>query len=303
VRRDPGLGSSAPAVGGSAQQPGPMVPALHRVVARRIEAADVTTLALVPVSDTPIAFLAGQFNMLSAFGVGEAAISVSGIPGRAGPLEQTVRDVGPVTHALCGAAIGDIVGVRGPFGTSWETRAAAPDPASSAMNGDVVVVAGGIGLAPLRGAVYELLGLVPGTSGRRVVVLVGAREPGQIIFRDDLAEWEQMGACVEVTVDVAGAGWKGHVGVVSSLLRNAGFAADDTTALVCGPEIMMRFTARALIEQGVNPARIMVSLERNMQCGVGWCGHCQLGPFLVCRDGPVVPYGGMVADLLGQRQR
>jgi anaerobic sulfite reductase subunit B len=299
-----GVLSPSPVGDGVPGAPGPMVPVLHRVVDRRVETGDVTTLSLVPVAETGVGFRAGQFNMLTAFGVGEAAISVSGIPGRTGPLEHTVRDVGPVTHALCGAAVGDVVGVRGPFGTDWGTGRSEGDVSDSFPgSGDVVVVAGGIGLAPLRGAVYELLTQAQHGLGRRIVVLVGARGPDQIIFRHDLAAWEEMGAQVEVTVDVAGAGWTGHVGLVTSLLRDAQLAAEETTALVCGPEIMMRFTARALIDGGVDPGRIMISLERNMQCGLAWCGHCQLGPLLVCRDGPIVSFGGVAADLLTQRER
>lgn len=286
---------------------GPMAPVAHRVVGKRVETSDVTTLSLSPVDEPSMTFRAGQFNMLTAFGVGESAISVSGVPGGAGPLEHTVRDVGPVTHALCNVAIGDVVGVRGPFGTDWGTYPHDPVlPGSPARpsHRDAVVVAGGIGLAPLRGAVYELLaqrqrqGLFD-----RVFVLVGAREPDQIIFRDDLSAWERTGAQVEVTVDVAGRGWTGHVGLVTALLKNAQFDADKTVALVCGPEIMMRFTARALVDRGVDPGRILISLERNMQCGLAWCGHCQLGPYLLCRDGPIVVFGGVASDLLTQRER
>jgi len=262
------------------------------VVAHRRETDDVATLSLEPVIGPPLEVRAGQFTMLSALGVGEAAISVSSVPGVQDPLQQTVRDVGPVTAALCGAGIGDVVGVRGPYGTDWELGDGADD---------VVVVAGGIGLAPLRGAVDQLV-TAGGASGR-VFVLVGARQPDQIIFADDLRLWAEAGAHVAVTVDIAGPGWGGHVGLVTSLLAQAGFDPTGASALVCGPEVMMRFTARALHDMGVRHERIRVSLERNMQCGVGWCGHCQLGPFLLCRDGPVVPYSDVVAHLLTERER
>ena len=258
-----------------------------------------------------MSFLPGQFNMLTAFGIGEAAISVSGSPRSDGPLEHTVRDVGPVTHSLCTARIGDLVGVRGPFGNDWgisETHESAdagmphPKRADDDRSGDVVVVAGGIGLAPLRGAITELMAR-HAEDGRRVFVIVGARDPSQIVFGHDLDEWAQAGAAVSVTVDVPAPGWSGHVGLVTSLLSNAGFEPDGALALVCGPEIMMRFTARALIDLGVDPARIRVSMERNMQSAISWCGHCQIGPFLVCRDGPVMPYAGVVAHLLAERER
>ena len=167
---------------------------------------------------------------------------------------------------------------------------------------DVVVVAGGIGLAPLRGTVRDLVERQ--REGEvRLFVLVGARSPDQIVFDDDLTAWRAAGAEVKVSVDVAPTGWRGTVGVVTALLPDAPFNPAQTVALICGPEIMMRFTAMALVDRGVDPKCIRVSLERNMQCGVGLCGHCQLGPLLLCRDGPVVSYGGVATELLRQRQR
>ena len=276
----------------------PLAPAWHRVVTRRRHTADVVTIGVTPVTGSWPSFRAGQFNMLTAIGRGEAAISISGRPETQGVLEHTVRDVGPVTEALCRAEIGDVIGVRGPFGSDWGTDELVSGRAAI----DVVVVAGGIGLAPLRGAVYELVsGLELGRS--RLWVLVGARQPDQVIFAEDLRAWTESGAVVAVTVDVGNPAWTGRVGMVTSLLADAGFDAGRTAALLCGPEIMMRFTARALVDMGVDPGRIRVSLERNMQCGLGWCGHCQLGPFLLCRDGPVLPYGGPVARLLTERER
>ncbi len=141
------------------------------------------------------------------------------------------------------------------------------------------------------------------TGGGRVFVIVGAREPGQIIYGRDLEAWEQAGGIVAITVDVAASHWSGHVGVVTSLLDQVDFDPVTTTAMICGPEIMMRFTAQALMKQGLSASRIQVSLERNMQCGLGWCGHCQLGPLLLCRDGPVLPYANVVERLLTERER
>ncbi|MGO9560332.1 MAG: FAD/NAD(P)-binding protein [Acidimicrobiales bacterium] len=274
-----------------------MTPVPYRVVARREETSDVTTLTLAPLTSGPMTFRHGQFNMLTAFGVGEAAISVSSTGGAGDLLRHTVRDVGAVSHALCEARVGAVVGVRGPFGTDWGVDDTAAD-----AEGDVMVVAGGIGLAPLRGAVDELVRRAPET-GRRVYVIVGAREPGQIIFGEDLEAWSRSGARVTITVDVSAPGWSGHVGLVTARLREADFDAVGATALICGPEIMMRFTARDLVDRGVHPGRIRVSLERNMQCALAWCGHCQLGPFLLCRDGPIVPYDGVAAHLLSERER
>ena len=293
------------------QGPGPLVPHVYRVVDRRRETEDVVTLFLEPVEDPGFSFRAGQFNMLTAFGVGEVAISISSAPGVQGPIEHTVRDVGAVTHALCRAAVGTAVGVRGPFGTDWGVE--------ELVDEDAVVVAGGIGLAPLRGAVTHLVDNMarpaaarrPGSRthepgrgrGARVVLLVGARSPDQVVFSEDIERWREAGAEVETTVDLADRSWAGHVGVVTTLVASQQLDPARTTALICGPEVMMRFTARSLLEKGIDPDRIRVSLERNMQCGTGLCGHCQLGPLLLCRDGPVVTFGGVVSHLLSERER
>ncbi len=259
-----------------------LTPALYRVVARRAETADVVTLWLASLDEERLSFRSGQFNMLSAFGVGEVAISISGSPGDLGPLRHTVRDVGAVSHALCASEVGDVVGVRGPFGTDWGVT-------GCPTHDDTVIVAGGIGLAPLRGAVEEL-GAARRNGAGRVFVLVGAREPSQLVFLDDMATWEREGVTVLRTVDRSAPGWSGRVGLVTTLLASADFDPQHCRVLICGPEIMMRFTARALNDMGVDSSSIWVSLERNMQCGLGWCGHCQLGPLLLCRDGPVVGY-------------
>lgn len=280
--------------------PHPLMPSLWRVVGRQQETSDVTTLALLPEDRGAAPFRHGQFNMLTAFGVGEAAVSISNAPGRGGePVEHSVRDVGMVTHALCGLPIGGIVGVRGPFGHGWGIDKDAPGTSQPI---DYVVVAGGIGLAPLRGAVRDLVERQK-RGDDRLFVLAGARSPDQIVFEEDITAWRDAGAYVDVSVDVAPAGWEGVVGVVTALLPRADFDPARTLALICGPEVMMRFVASELVDRGVDPDRIRVSLERNMQCGCGLCGHCQLGPILLCRDGPVVTYGGTVAQLLRERQR
>ena len=276
---------------------GPLVPRLHRVTDARRETTDVVTLALEPTDGRrPHGFRPGQFNMVTVFGVGEIAVSMSSRGAPAAPTLHTVRDVGAVSHALCHLPVGAVVGVRGPFGTDWGV--------DRLSDRDVVAVGGGIGLAPLRGAIDALVGTMGRPDGpRRVFVLVGARSPDQVIFADDLARWTAAGAHVETTVDTAGRGWTGHVGVVTTLVPGTAFEARRTSALVCGPEVMMRFTARALVERGVEPTATKVSLERNMQCGVGHCGHCQLGPLLLCRDGPVVSWAGPVPALLSERER
>ncbi|KIQ66377.1 oxidoreductase [Kitasatospora griseola] len=249
-------------------------PVAYRVADRRQETADTVTLTLAPAARVLAPFRPGQFAMLYAFGVGEVPVSVSGISGDR--LHHTVRAVGKVSEALCRAEPGNWVGVRGPYGTAW------PSPPAE---GDVLVVAGGIGLAPLRPVIDEALAR-PAGSGR-LSVLAGYREPADQLFPADLPVWRRR-AQVLVTVDRPGPGWPGPVGLVTELLDAADCRTDRCTAFLCGPEPMMRATAGELLRRGVPAGRIAVSLERNMRCGTGWCGHCQLGPLLLCRDGPVV---------------
>ncbi|MFF3886017.1 FAD/NAD(P)-binding protein [Streptomyces sp. NPDC001914] len=252
-------------------------PLPYRVVDRREETHDTATLVLEPAGETLNPFAPGQFAMLYAFGVGEIPVSVSRLAD-GHRVTHTIRAVGAVSRALCGLPTGGWVGVRGPFGTAWETAAA--------HGNDLLVIAGGIGLAPLRPLVDTVLADLHAYG--RLNVLAGARTPADLLYGDEIAAWEKpFGA---VTVDRPSGGWTGRVGVVTTLLREARFTPSDTVAYVCGPEVMMRATARELIHHGVRPDRIQVSLERNMRCAVGHCGHCQLGPLLLCRDGPVVRY-------------
>jgi len=268
-----------------------MVPRLYRVADRRQDTADTFTMMLEPRDGAPLEFIPGQFTMLSAFGVGEVPISVSGAANVAGPLQHTVRDVGAVTHALARTSVGQIVGVRGPYGTGWGV--------ADGAGADVVIVAGGIGLAPLRPAILEVL------SHRqrygRVVVLYGSRSPDDLLFTDELKRWENLGVEVLITVDYGTSSWTGRVGLVTTLVARAGFDPRSALVLICGPEVMMRFTAAALIVRGVPPERIRLSVERNMRCGTGLCGHCQYRELFVCLDGPVLPFA-RVSDLLGVRE-
>ncbi len=243
------------------------------------ECPDTVTLALSPTqgSERP-SFLPGQFNMLYVFGVGEVPISISGDPTREGPLMHTVRAVGPVSRALAGLKAGAVVGVRGPFGSAWPT---------AEMEGcDVVVVAGGLGLAPLRPAILDILAN-RGHYGR-FVILYGARTPRDILFRADLERWSaRLDTYVDATVDRAASGWHGNVGLVTKLIARTALEREQSAAMVCGPETMIRFAIRALEDRGLAADRIHVSMERNMKCAVGFCGHCQFGGSFVCRDGPV----------------
>jgi NAD(P)H-flavin reductase len=257
------------------------VPEPYRAVRVTRELHDTVTLELAPVSGTRPAFEPGQFNMLYAFGVGEAAISISGDPSSEGTFVHTVRDVGATSKALSALEAGAVAGLRGPFGTAW--------PVDGAVGSDVVLVAGGLGLAPLRPAIYHIL--ANRERYGRVSILYGCRNPGDILFRSELEEWRQrLDVDLTVTVDHADSSWHGNVGVVPALLKRAAFDAHDTVAMVCGPEIMMRYSVNALRGVGVSEKRIYLSIERNMKCAIGLCGHCQFGPDFVCKDGPVMPY-------------
>lgn len=257
-----------------------MVPEFQLVKRRIEETADVVSLVL-PVeqnSETVQSFQPGQFNMLYAFGVGEVPISISGDPEIPDHLVHTIRGVGPVSDALLRLKPGEPVGVRGPYGVGW--------PVDEAMGSDVLVIAGGIGLAPLRPALYHLLN--QRSRYGRVALLYGARSPGQLIFTQELENWRRTpGIQVRITVDHADSEWVGDVGVATRLLPKVLFDPVDTIAMICGPEVMIRFTAAALENMGVASDRIYVSMERNMKCALGSCGHCQFGPNFVCKDGPV----------------
>ncbi len=258
----------------------PMRPVPFRVRGARREMKDTVTLELTP-GRGGFAFAPGQFNMLYAFGIGEVPISISGNPGKRGTLVHTLKAVGAVTKALCAAKKGDVIGVRGPYGTSW--------PVDSAAGGDLVVVAGGIGLAPLRPVIHHAL--AHRSRYGQVVILYGSRSPADLLFARELERLRgRFDVEVRVTVDAAVGKWRGDVGPVTKLIPRVAFDPTRTTAMICGPEIMMRFTVKALLDRFVAPGRIHLSAERNMKCAVGLCGHCQLGPFFVCKDGPVFSY-------------
>ena len=268
---------------------GVMVPQPFRVVTRTPETANTFTLTLAPDNGEAPPIEPGQFMMVYAFGVGEVPISVSGIS-EDGHVLLTVRAVGAVSEAICGSTQGSVLGMRGPLGTSW--------PIATAVGGDVVVVAGGIGLAPLRMLIRQV------TQQRQdytnFAVLYGARTPADLLYLDELDAWRKA-AEVAVTVDTADSTWSGQVGAVPKLVGAARFHSETAHAFICGPEVMMDFTIQVLQRRGVPSQRIYLSMERHMDCGVGLCGHCQLGPTLICRDGAVYSHAA-IAPWLGVRE-
>ncbi|MEI7778755.1 MAG: FAD/NAD(P)-binding protein [Actinomycetes bacterium] len=266
-----------------------MTPTVARVVDRVVEGPGTVTLA-IELSDALTAPAPGQFNMLWAYGVGEVPISLCAVPPLTNVILHTIHDVGAVSHALCELRPGDQLGVRGPFGIGWDL--------TPARGRDVVVMAGGIGLAPLRPVVEALL--ADREAYGQVAVLLGARTPNDLLFPAETAAWS-LSLQVETTVDRSAPGWTGDVGVVTTLLGRIRHNLTDAVAFVCGPEVMMRFGARALLDRGVSAEGIQVSMERNMQCAVTMCGHCQFGQLFVCSDGPVFPWA-RVESMLGVRE-
>lgn len=259
----------------------PMLPRLGRVRRRRREGPRISTLEIELEAVTQsgeVAFAPGQFNMLTVFGVGEVPISLSGDPADPGRLVHTIRALGPVSVALERLRPGESVGLRGPFGMGW--------PMTDAVGQDVIVVAGGLGLAPLRPVLYHVF--ATREQYGRVALLYGTRSPADILFRRELEDWRRrLDVSIEVTVDHAAPDWHGHVGVVTTLISRVKFDPLSSIAFVCGPEVMMRFSISALQNAGLEDDAIYLSMERNMKCAVGLCGHCQFGPLFVCRDGPV----------------
>ncbi len=263
-----------------------VAPARYRVAWRRPDTADTVTLALDPV-DEPIApGQPGQFHMVYAFGVGEVPLSISGTADASGRVEHTVRIVGAVTAAIAAAEPGTMLGVRGPLGVGF-------DPAP----GPLIILAGGLGLAPLRPVIRAAA-----ARAEPARLLIGARTPDQLLYTDEYEQWRSAGLDVRVTVDAAPVGWDGNVGVITTLLPGLNLDFATAAAVLCGPEPMMRFAGRDLVDRGTRPDRIQVSLERNMHCGVGTCGRCQLGPWLLCTHGPVLSYH-QVDDLWSVRER
>jgi len=255
-----------------------------RIAGITAEIDGVTTYDLEftdPAQSAAYRFLPGQFNMLYLPGVGESAISLSADPHSRGCWAHTIRTAGNVTQALARLGPGSTLGLRGPFGSSW--------PIAQFEDCDILFVAGGIGLAPLRPAIYHVLDRR--SHYGRVTLLYGARSPEGMLYTRDYDRWTKEGIDVQTTVDRAGTDWTGNVGTVTVLLDRLSLARPKKTILLtCGPDVMMHFTAQSALRCGLTAEQVWLSAERNMQCAVGLCGHCQLGPEFICKDGPVFRY-------------
>lgn len=267
----------------------PMTPEAVKIKKIIWETEDVFTIELVYDSEEKreFDFKPGQFNMLYAFGIGESAISISSDSSKKNSLLHTIHKVGYVTNVLSKLKKGDIIGLRGPFGSSW--------PMQETKGKDICIIVGGIGLAPLRPAIYHIFRNRKNYG--KVVILYGARSPRDILYTVELEIWKKKyDVQIEVTVDRADSTWRGHSGVVTTLLDFVELDPVKTAAMVCGPEIMMKFAVDSLKRCGLNEKDIYVTLERNMKCALGFCGHCQYGPSFVCKDGPVFSFS-QVTDI------
>jgi sulfhydrogenase subunit gamma (sulfur reductase) len=262
-------------------------PSLYRPQpARILDVRPMTALEKVFTLELPdgltLGHRPGQFVALSVLGVGEAPISISSSPSRSnGAFELCVRRAGDVTGALHRMQAGQVVGVRGPFGRGF--------PLERFYGKDLLFAPGGLGLAPVRSLINQVLD----ERGRfgKVTILYGAKNPAELLFQDELAEWEKRGDVeVRVTVDRPAEGWKGNVGVITTLFSKVRVYARNTVAVVCGPPVMYRFVLMELLGKGIPEGNIYLSLERRMKCGVGKCGHCQINHIYTCQSGPVFSY-------------
>ncbi len=252
------------------------------ITERKQESTDIVTLRLQltdPAHQEAFRFEAGQFNMLYVFGVGEVAISIVSDPGEPGFLDHTIRIVGRVTQVLGHMQMGEAVGVRGPFGRGW--------PMEGAKGKDILVVTGGLGCAPVVGAI-EYIFRRRNEYGT-MTILHGVKTPHDLLYRERYDAWRhQTNTHVQLASDEPGKTWQSHVGVVTELFDDLQLDPNKTVVMMCGPEIMMRVACNMLTHKGLCPDAMYVSLERHMECGIGLCGHCQLGPFFLCKDGPIM---------------
>ena len=264
-----------------------LLPHWAEIVKTIPEAEGMTTFQLRftdPEIQNRYRFEPGQFNMLYVPGYGEAAISMSSdLETANGLLVHTIRHIGNVTRAASRLKVGDVVGIRGPFGTSW--------PLEAIEGLDVVIACGGIGLPPLRGAIHRIIR--NREKYGKVILLYGARTPKDLIYPTEYETWQKADIDMQVTVDRGDESWTGRVGVVPMWFYHFRVDPHKTAVLTCGPEIMMRFVIYEALARRIPSDHIYISLERNMKCGQGACGHCQQGPFFICKDGPVFPFSAL----------
>jgi NAD(P)H-flavin reductase len=235
-------------------------------------------------------FAAGQFNMVYLFGVGEVAISIVSDPDEPEFLNHTIRAVGRVTKAMARLQPGDVLGIRGPFGRGW--------PLEEGRGRDMVIVTGGLGCAPVVGAIEYIFRRRDHYGA--VKILHGVKTPHDLLYRERFEAWRQrLDTEVLLTSDQPDKTWRDHVGVVTELFEGVSIDPAKSMVLMCGPEIMMRLGVPILVRRGIPATAIYVSLERHMECGIGLCGHCQMGPYFLCTDGPVMRYD-RVAPWLGR---
>ncbi len=266
----------------------PFIPSWAKVASIYAEMGNAWTLQFeVPEGQDVPTFQPGQFAMLYAFGIGEAAISHSGSAAPRESLRFTIRPTGATTCALTRLSVGDTVGIRGPFGRGW--------PLEQAQDRDLIIMAGGLGLAPIRPVLKNIQ--MARTSPRRTALIYGARQPEHILYRDEFDDWAASGVEVHQIVDRATGAWDGAVGLVTHLVPKVSLDFENMVAFLCGPEVMMRFSAIALEDAGLPAERIWLSMERNMKCAIGHCGHCQFGPAFVCKEGPVFRFDQIRTNL------
>jgi sulfite reductase subunit B len=244
------------------------------------ETSNIKTFTLRPKE--PIPFKAGQFMDVSVPGVGEAPFTPSSNHNIADKLDFTIMSVGRVTKLLHEMKKGGMVGLRGPYGTAY--------PISEWKNKEVFIVGGGVGLAPLRALLYALFNNV--ADYKKIIVKYGARTSKDIVYVNEIEKWKKRAANVDIgiTVDIGDESWKGNVGLVTTVLKDSGVDINNSVSIVCGPPIMMKFVTFKLLDMGFKDSQIYLSMEKNMSCGIGKCGHCRIGPYYACKDGPVFTY-------------
>jgi NAD(P)H-flavin reductase len=245
----------------------------------KTETPTIKTIKLRP--DPAVAFETGQFVELTVPGVGEAPFTPSSMTSEKETLEVSVMKVGKVTEQIHALRPGDIVGVRGPFGTGY--------PLEVFAGKEVLVVGGGCGFAPLRSLMYELFD--KSSQFKKLLFRGGCRSPSEFLYREEITGWASRSDLdMELTVDVGDDSWDGHVGMVTTILDNLDMDTSQGIAVVCGPPIMMKFATMRVKDLGFSDDRIYLSMEKNMSCGFGKCGHCRLGTYYTCKDGPVFRY-------------